>query len=189
MPVTNPSLTEFFRELVQEAMSTHEVRSSEDTEFYLVKLLESFTHPERDWFERPLAVDYLESFNSPVMARYSKLKRVADTSLFLTGMFMEALERSLVGCDYYMALGRMAYQHLANEEPPPARGKPFAELSERFSDFVDVLSEISFNQLFRRQDQLVRVYTRWLYTGNRRDAQWLRRRGLVPVRGNTGRPQ
>ena len=36
------TLTAFFRELLQEAMRAQQVRSSEDTEFYLVKLLEAF---------------------------------------------------------------------------------------------------------------------------------------------------
>ena len=33
------NLTEFFRDMLQSAMRTQEVRSGEDTEFYLVKLL------------------------------------------------------------------------------------------------------------------------------------------------------
>ncbi len=164
-------------------MSTHSVRSSEDTEFYLVKLLEAFAHPRHDWFDRPLAMEYLESFHAPGSHRYTKLKKVADTSLFVTGMFMESLERTAVGCEYYMTLGRMAYGRLASADPP-SRGKPFAELAERFPDFVDVLSDISFNEIFRSEHRLVRSYTRWLCTHNRRDEAWLRRQGLIPVRGD-----
>lgn len=179
------NLTEFFRELVQSAMSAQAVRSSEASEFYLVTLLERFARPERDWFDRPLAVDYLESFRSSAGARRAKLKRVADTSLFLAGMFMETLERTLVGPRYYVQIGRQAYGQLAADESLPDAW-PFAELSQGFEQFVQVLSEISFRELFPGDSHLVRAYRRWLLTNSERDRAWLARHGLVPVRGDEG---
>ena len=180
--VVERNLTEFFRELLQSAMRTQAVRSSEETEFYLVKLLETFAHTERDWFDRPLALDYLESFHSPLPHRYGKLKRVGDTALFVSGLFMESLHRKLVSSDYYMELGCTAYRHLAviSTGLGAVPGDLFAELSERFSDFVRVLAEISFEDLFRGDIHTLRVYTRWMYTRNERDARWLSRHGIIP---------
>lgn len=177
------NLTEFFRELVQSAMTSQAVRSSEETEFYLVSLLEKFARPHRDWFDRPLAIDYLESFRSSSPDRVAKLRRVADTSLFLSGLFMETLERTLVGPRYYVRLGRLAYGVLAAEERF-AGPWPFAELARRFEDFVQVLSDISFNELFPSDRHLVRAYGRWLLTGSERDRAWLERQGLIPVPGS-----
>jgi hypothetical protein len=179
----SPNLTEFFRELVQGAMNAQEIRSSEETEFYLVHLLENFAQPRKDWFDRPLALDFLESFRSSATERRAKLRRVADTSLFVTGIFMETLERTLVGPRYYVDLGRLAYGHLASSGGAPAVG-PFAELSRRFEEYVQVLSEISFNEIFPSDRRLVRAYGRWLLTGSERDRAWLARQGLVPVPGN-----
>jgi len=176
------NLTEFFRELVQTAMTSQEVRSSEETEFYLVSLLENFAKPRRDWFERPLAIDYLESFRSAAADRQAKLRHVADTSLVLSGLFMETLERTLVGPRYYVHLGRQAYGHLAAASLHAA--SPFAELAHRFEEFVQVLSEISFNELFPGDRHLVRAYNRWLLTGSSRDRAWLERQGLIPVRSS-----
>jgi hypothetical protein len=178
------TLTEFFRDLLQTAMRSQEVESSEFTEFYLVSLLERFARPDTQWNERPLALEYLESFHTPEPRRTVKLKRVGDTALFLTGMFMEHLERQLVSADYYMSLGTVAYQHLATTPEPQAEGRKhvFAEIAERFPEFVRVLSEISFEQLFRSNERLVRVYTRWLHTRGRQDAQWLLRHGIIPVK-------
>lgn len=177
------TLTEFFRDLLQTAMRRQEVESSEITEFYLVSLLERFAHPAREWNDRPLALEYLESFHSPEPHRSVKLKRVGDTALFLTGIFMEHLERQLVSADYYMSLGTVAYQHLAtlSESQVEGRKHVFAEIAGRFPEFVRVLSEISFEQLFQSNERLVRVYTRWLHTRGRQDAQWLLRHGIVPV--------
>lgn len=177
------TLKEFFRDLLQGAMRTQDVEPSEHAEFYLVSLLERFAHPEPHWDSRPLALEYLESFHSPTPDRFAKLKRVGDTSLFLSGLFMERLERQIVSTDYYVSLGRIAYEHLAALDGAggAARAGVFSEMAERFPDFVRVLSEISFEQMFRGDERTVRVYTRWMRTRGKRDAEWLLRHGIVPV--------
>lgn len=187
--VVHRNLTEFFRDLLQGAMRSQEVRSSPDIEFYLVKLLEGYAHTERDWFERPLALEYLESFHSPLPHRYGKLKRVADTALFVSGLFMESLHRTLTSSDYYMQLGRTAYGQLSalSSDVGAIPGDLFAELEERFPDFVRVLAEISFQELFRGDVHTVRVYTRWMYTRSERDARWLVRHGIIPYMPESGR--
>lgn len=176
------NLTEFFRDLLQTAMRSQEVRSSEESEFYLVKLLEAFAHPEGGWFDRPLAIEYLEAFHTPLRHRYGRLKRVGDTALFVSGVFMESLHRQLVSSDYYMQLGRTAYAHLSAlpNDVGTVPGDLFAELAERFSDFVRVLADISFERLFHGDVHLLRIYTRWMYTRSERDASWLRRHGIIP---------
>ncbi|MGD9763922.1 MAG: hypothetical protein AB7V27_09435 [Candidatus Binatia bacterium] len=176
------SLTEFFRELLRQAMSTHEVRSSEVAEHYLVNLLERFAKPAPDWDTQPLGVAYLESFHHPPTRRCAALQHVGDTALFLSGVFMEHLERRPVSTDYYMGLGRGAYRQLASlgANDAATRADVFAEIAARFPDFVRVLSEISFSELFRSDAQTVRVYTRWLRTRGAQDAQWLLQRGIVP---------
>jgi len=176
------SLTEFFREILRGAMRTHEVHSSEPTEHYLVALLERFARPAPDWDARPLALDYLESFHQPRPRRLAALRHVGDTALFLSGVFMESLERRAVSTDDYLAIGRIAYHQLARLTPAErgASGDVFGEIATRFPDFVRVLSELSFEEMFRGDTQTVRVYTRWLRTRGRQDAQWLLRRGIVP---------
>ncbi len=176
------NLTAFFRELLREAMRSQAVRSSEDSEFYLVKLLEGFAHAEQDWFERPLGLEYLESLHSPPLHRFGRLKRIADTSLFVSGIFMESLHRKLVSADYYTQLGRTAYTHLSalSNDVRAVPADLFSELAERFPDFVRVLAEISFERLFHGDTHTLRVYTRWMYTHSERDARWLMRHGVIP---------
>ena len=173
------SLTEFFREILRGAMRTHEVHSSEPTEHYLVALLERFARPAPGWDARPLALDYLESFHQPRPRRLAALRHVGDTALFLSGVFMESLERRTVSTDYYMGIGRIAYHQLARLTPTTAAAV-FGEIAAGFPDFVRVLSELSFEEMFRGDTQTVRVYTRWLRTRGPQDAQWLLRRGIVP---------
>jgi hypothetical protein len=175
------NLTSLFHDLVRTAMATQDVRSSETTEFYLVQLLETFARPARgDLLDPPLALDYLEAFHLPAAKRYEKLKRVADTALFITGIFMESLERSLVGPDYYAALGRNAYARLSAHTSRGALAGLFDELAGRFPEFVRVLTEISARDLFRREQDTLRLYRRWLHTRGQREADLLVRRGIIP---------
>lgn len=188
-PLVQKNLTEFFRDLLQEAMRSQEVESSQETEFYLVNLLERFARAEREWLSRPLALEYLESFHSPAVHRFGKLRHVGDTSLFISGLFMESVHRKLVSADYYTQLGRTAYEHLAQLSSGVGAlpGDSFAELADRFPDFVRVLAEISFEQLFPGDVHKLRVYTRWMYTRGANDARWLLRHGIIPYQPSTPR--
>lgn len=175
------TLTALFHDLVRTAMATQQVASSETTQFYLVQLLEAFVRPARsDLLDPPLALDYLEAQHLPAAQRYEKLKRVADTALFVTGVFVDSLERSLVGPEYYQALGRNAYARLSTHPPRAPLGTLFGELAGRFPEFVRVLMEISAQELFRREQDTLRLYKRWLHTRGQHEADLLVRRGLIP---------
>src|SRR5256886_8553691 len=174
------SLTALFHQLVRAGMAVRQVESSETTESYLVQLLEGYARPGRELLDRPLALDYLEAFHLPAARGYEKLKRVADTALFITGVFVDSLERSLVGPEYYAALGRNAYARLSAQSSRGALATLFEELAGRFPEFVRVLTEISAQELFRREQDTLRLYKRWLHTRGRREADLLVRRGIIP---------
>jgi len=117
----------------------------------------------------------------PTHQRAGKLRRVADTALFVSGVFSDSLERRLVGADYYAALGRAAYGHLSSDAGRSALAESFEELAGRFPQFVRVLAEISDQELFRRHEDTLRLYKRWLHTRGEREADLLVRRGVIPV--------
>ena len=174
---------ELFRNLLRQALAEQRVEPSETAEVYLVTLLERFVRPDPDFFSRPLAVDYLESFAQGPPERYRKLKQVGDTALFVSGVFTESLERKAVGAEYYTSLGGLAYHHLASlSGTPMGRGviALFTEMSVRFLDFVRVLSQMSLQEIFSSDQDLLRVYRRWLLTRGPRDADLLARRGIIP---------
>jgi hypothetical protein len=178
---SDANLTALFHELVRGAMVAQKIESSETTEYYLVQLLAGFARPAPGaLLDRPLALDYLEAQHLPAVQRFERLKRVADTALFITGMFVDSLDRSLVGPDYYAALGRTAYARLSSEPPRATLAELFGELAVRFPEFVRVLTEISAQELFRRDEDTIRLYRRWLHTRGQREADLLVRRGIIP---------
>ncbi len=185
--VETDTLTGLFHRLVRAAMAAQHVAASESTEFYLVQLLETFARPQRDLLDPPLAVDYLQAFHLPASQRYDKLKRVADTALFITGIFVDSLDRRVVGPEYYAAIGRTAYARLSSDALRTGLAALFGELAGRFPDFVRVLTQISDEELFRREQDTLRLYKRWLLTRGRREANLLVRRGIIPFVPGTER--
>jgi hypothetical protein len=170
-----------FRHLVRTAMRTQGVRSTEATEFYLVQLLMAFVRPRKcNLLDPPLGVEFLTALQLPAHQRRDRLRHVADSALFLTGLFVEYLERTLVGPAYYVSLGQSAYARLSAEGPSTPMAPSFGELAQRFPDFVRVLSDIAQREMFPRERDVLRVYKRWLLTRNQQDAVFLARQGLIP---------
>ena len=147
------SLADFFRDLVRGAMRTHEVESSEPAEHYLVTLLERFAKPAPGLGQPPAGArvsGVVAHARAPIAAR--SCKHVGDTALFLSGLFMEHLERRAVSTDYYMSLGRVAYHQLAALAPSDA-----ATPADVFAEIAGALPRLRPRAL---RDQLRRAVPR-----------------------------
>ena len=105
---------------------------------------------------------------------------VGDTALFVSGLFTDSLEGSLVGPSYYVDLGRLAYQGVADTTQRGLR-QLFQTLALHFTDLVRVLGEISISELFASDRDTLRIYRRWLLTRGAPDAARLVRRGVIPA--------
>jgi hypothetical protein len=193
--IVGKSAQEWFRELVGDALTQRKLQVQEATEFYLVNLLSqnlSKGRPEAgDEAEagEPLALMLARALEGDREARYRNLKRLGDTSLFVSGFFGDSLARSLVDVDYSIAMGERAYDALAAGGYGPSGGKQlFGELAERFTSFVDLFAEIAELSELGSNRGLVRLYERFLLTGSERVAQRLRERGVALFAG-PGRPR
>ena len=81
--------------------------------------------------------------------------------------------------DYYIGLGAYAYGVLS-EEADSTLAPVFSELGQKFVAFVDVLGEISTRATVMSNNDLLRLYEKWLRTRSRRDGELLAARGIVP---------
>jgi hypothetical protein len=186
---------EFFREQLERAMEHQKVSTSAFTQYYLVNLLAGCVRgelppPEPGFDEAPLAILYARAVQSSRRDRARLLRAMGDTALFMSGFFAERVSRGLVDFAYYRTMGGYAYARLARDEDPQVFGpEVFGELAGRFSQFADLLSEISENtHLAASNASVVKLYERWLQTGSPRAASLLAERGITPVAGD-GRPQ
>ena len=83
-----------------------------------------------------------------------------------------------------------AYARLAQDEDPRVFGpEVFSELAGRFTQFADLLSEISEQSQLATNQSVLRLYERWIQTGSRRVAALLAERGITPVLPGENRPQ
>jgi hypothetical protein len=181
------SAEEYFREIVTDALAHRRAKVQPTTEFYLVRLLARFLEreelfPEAEGGAEPLALVLLRALGEERQRRREGLRRVGDTSLFVSGFFADAVARSAVGAGYYAAIGGRAYGTLAADRDAAA-AETFAELGGRFEEFADLLAEIAEMQDLRSNRGLVRLYERFLHTGSERVARMLRDRGVALFAG------
>jgi hypothetical protein len=153
--------------------------NAEEMEYYLVQLLERHLRMRGDLLDKPLALVFLEATSGAPAERFERLKWVGDTALFVSGLFTDCLERTLVQPSYYVGIGQLAYGRIAASGDRPLRDM-FAELAARFTDLVRVLGEISARDLFSTAQDTLRIYRRWVLTRGAADADQLVRRGIIP---------
>jgi hypothetical protein len=173
---------EYFKELVDGALARQGVAAQELTAFYVVQLLASFmqrpvTDAEDD--DAPLAFRLAQALETGGTRQRTSLRQIGDLSLFVSGFFSDSLNRKLVDVDYYASIGGYAYNALSRTEGDTF-SSVFAELSEKFITFADVLSEVSERTSCASNSNLLRLYEKWLKTGSRRSGQLLVEHGVVP---------
>lgn len=163
--LANPQ--QFFTELVESALTKRQIQATTPTRRYLVGILEHYLDA-RNLFTYPdtLAETFLLASNAPAMERMELLKKLGDRSLYISGFFGDSLHRKAVDIDYYAGMGGAAYASLADTVKEDDLSEVYRVFSERFLDFVEVLTVIS-NQSFVNTDQgLLRLYDKYLRTGS-----------------------
>lgn len=185
------SLQEFFKDSVTDAMEKQGVAADDHTAYYVVNLLTLFARSEKLYEgsdgigTRPLALQLADAASATdPQTRNLVLQRVGDTSLFVAGFFQDAFARRLIDVDYYIEVGGAAYGSLSENVRRTIRGRAiggvFAELAQKFREFVDVLAEIRDSGRASDALDILRLYEVWLKTGSLRAARLLRAQGIEP---------
>ena len=175
---------EYFKDLVESALTRQHLRTGELTEFYLVDLLCRFMRPDRripfsDDLSEPLALRLRRALESGGMEQRARLRNLGDFSLFTSGFFSDSLNRQAVDVDYYVSMGEYAYGSLGRRDTD-AFGGVFTELARKFVAYMDVLADVRECTGSAGSADVLRLYERWLRTGSTRDGQRLVDRGVVP---------
>lgn len=185
------NLQHYFQDSVDRAVKNQHVETDGGTIIYLANLLTVFTRSE-NLFEpgddgslqlKPLALHYNEALNATSRhARTIALQRLGDIALFISGIFSHSLARKPVDIDYYINMGGSAYSYLSDIRDrrlnETALGEIFAELAQKFVDFVDVLNEVCEQTHAVTDKDLLRLYEVWIRTGSKRTEKQLREHGI-----------
>lgn len=177
------SPAEYFKELVESALTRQHVQAGDLTEYYLVNLLCQYVKLDAriDPAEhhQPLAFRLARALASSGPEGRARLRRLADFSLFMSGFFADSFTRRAVDVDYYKAMGEYAYGSLSRREEDDF-AEVFGELAQNFVGFMDVLADVSERTSLVSSADVLRVYEKWLRTGSARDGQRLVERGILP---------
>lgn len=183
------SLRDFFRELLGEVRERQRLEVDDSIEFYLVDLLSAYGDPARVWVreedgslqQEPLALILARALEAGPEERAKALRRIGDTSLWVSGFFPDSLEPRLVDASYYMSMGHLAYSRLAALKARQPVGGLYEEMAAKFSSLVDLLNEVSERVSLTTYSGMLRVYERFLKTGSARLARMLAEEGMTPI--------
>jgi hypothetical protein len=134
--------------------------------------------------ERPLetfAEMYLTAINLENPKNKELMRIVADRSLYLTGFFADSFQRKTVDIDYYIEIGSAAYSNLHSWSREDSLSDVYDTFSKRFTDFVEVLNYISEKSMVQANQDVLRLYDRYMRTGSELVREKLTELGVVTV--------
>lgn|SRR5690606_12200560 len=194
--MTVSNLEDYFRDSLRRVTRARAVAAREATQHYLVNLLAGFARSENLFLQsvngaelRPLALMLSDALDEPAgPERNLLLRRLGDVALFIAGFFGDSLARKPVDVDYYSRMGEAAYSTLSNA--PASRrdlllADVYAELADKFLQFVDALADISQEARVFDERDVLRLYEVWVKTRSPRAAELLQKLGIQPAHGNT----
>jgi hypothetical protein len=177
------SVSEYFHEVLSEAMRNQGVAASAHAEFYLVNLLAEYTHASLP--DEPLSLMLLQANEAEPSVRLKKLRSIGDQTLYVTGFFADSLEHRCIDAEYYISIGGTAYASLARSGAQPW-SETYKELATKFPQLVEVLAEVAQRTPLSRSTDVLQLYERYLRTGSRSAERQLRRLGLGVRIGRKG---
>jgi hypothetical protein len=185
--VRDQTPVEYFKEQVESALVRQHVHADPLTEYYLVNLLCQYVRLDARGIPddgQPLALRLIRAMETGGVEQRARLRSLGDFSLFTTGFFSDSLNRRSVDVDYYVSMGEYAYGSLSRAEDEFR--EVFGELARKFVGFSDVLADISEHTGLTSNNDVLRLYEKWLRTGSQRDGQRLIERGILP-NGSVGK--
>ncbi len=183
-----------FAEVLQEAYLDRKLKTDPYVDVYLIQLLKHYLDSKNlfqpfqdDTIEKPpqtLAEMYFVGMNAPAPKNRELMKILADRALYMSGFFGDSLQKKLVDVDYYMEMGSAAYTNLSRWTKEDQASHTYKIFSEKFSDFVDVLSYVSEKsavQAVQADQNILRLYERYVRTGSEMARDRLNELGVVTI--------
>ena len=182
---------EFFRDEVCKAAFNQNQNLDQNTEFYLVNLLCDFIEPSKlatltgdiDAINTPLAMMLKRALEAPDSEKIRIYKYLGDSSLYMSGFFQDFFNRKAFNISYYISLGSSAYNSLSalSRDSQEANSNMYENLSNRFSDLVEIMAEVSDTTNPNRPIDILETYSRWTETKSERLRLSLEKVGITAI--------
>jgi hypothetical protein len=191
------NISQYFQEVISDAIRVRHVEATEEAESYLVSLLCDYAHPNEEagsTFSQPLTFVLHDAMNSVGPDRFRRLRGLGDHALYALGFFGDHIEGKGVDPGYVRTVGSTAYREAAamlrlKAQKTERWPNVLSELAIKFDRFAEVLRDVADGTLAcgsRDERSVVKLYERWLKTGSTRLAEELGSHGIVPSRGTGG---
>ena len=182
--LSEQSTTEYFKELVEEALVDRRVDAGDLTEYLPrespVPVHRPDLRPSAGDAEQPLAIRLGRALDTGGQDQRARLRNLGDFSLFMSGFFSDSFRRKAVDIDYYKSMGEYAYGSLSRSERD-AFAEVFGELARKFVGFMDVLAHVSDRTTAGSPEvDVLRLLRSGSAPAASRDGQRLIDRGLLP---------
>ncbi len=176
------SITDLFGPLVKEAARKSKFKLKDSSHAYILSVLERclfseglFTGGRSDPMILELLFKALQE--ERVQKKQRQLKYLGEGILFKSGFFAESFKRKMVGIEHYINMGSLVYKNLYQS----AKSQVYEDISNRFSGYVDLFSEVSSKVNFSAQEDLLVLFDRYLGADSEGAMAKLIELGVVPV--------
>jgi hypothetical protein len=180
------SLPDFFRHAIADIVERRGYPLSTPSQLYTAQLLVEFARTDTSsnpTDETALALLLAHALEAAGETRLAKLRQLGDVALYRSGFFQERLARTSVGPGYFAQMGQTAYGQVSSLMGARPHGQKFAalfdELAMRFPVIVSILNEMHDRSQANSDEALLKIYERWLATGQPSLRDILVERGFV----------
>ncbi len=166
---------QYFQEAVEEAFVERKIKTYPYVKSYLVELLKHYLFTENLYdiqdssgkkSRSTLAEMLLTANQLGTHEKREKLKKLADSSLYISGFFSDSFQRKIIDVDYYVDMGRIAYVELSHNVDEDTFAQLYKEISRQFVPLVDVLSVISQRASITDKENILRMMDVYAKTGS-----------------------
>jgi hypothetical protein len=176
------STAEVFSVFIEKAAEKSKFKIEDSSRAYVLSILEKYIFAEALFTENEaqemIAEAYLKALQEEKsILRQRKLIYLGESLLFKSGFFAESFKRKIVGLSYYINMGGAAYKNLFESSGNPVH----RDLSNRFSGYVDLMSEVSNQMNFTGDEDLVVLFDRYLELGSDSAYSKLIELGVTPA--------
>lgn len=180
-----------FNELLKEACEKLDFKIAASSQTYILNLLQFYIDSRNlyspfmdESTEKPpdtFAELYLTalSLESPKNREYMKI--LADRALYLSGFFGDSLQKKSVDIEYYMGIGASAYQNLASWTKEETTAIIYSQFSNKFNRYVDLLNYMSDKSATQSEQNILKLYERYIQTGSEVAREKLTQLGVVTL--------
>ena len=166
---------QYFRKAVEEAFIESRVSTNPYVKTYLVDVLKHYLFVENLYdtkdssgkkTRKTLAESLLHANQLKSRERFDLLKKLGDSSLYISGFFSDSFQRKIIDVDYYVDVGRMAFDSLSQDVEEDTFSRLYQQISSQFLQLVDVLARISQKSKMMDEENILRMMDVYSKTGS-----------------------